>query len=150
MTELAQRFGCNRMAADYVARMYRGAIARQRARSSDGTRLARELDAWQQALVAHWPQLRVGTVELRTVGERLEARVEVELGEIDPAAVSVQLFADGEEPIALAPELRRDEHTSYRTTLATKRASTDFSVRIVPHHEAAGVPAELPLITWSR
>jgi starch phosphorylase len=150
MTQLGQRFGCNRMAADYVARMYRGAIARLRARGAEGARLACGLAAWQQALVAHWPHLRMGTVELRKVGDRLQAHVEVQLGEIDPAAVNVELFADGEAPIGLAPESRHAEHTSYRTVIATQRAAEDFSVRIVPRHEAAWVPAELSLITWSR
>jgi starch phosphorylase len=92
----------------------------------------------------------VGTVTLHKIGERLEVHVEVQLGEIDPAAVSVELFADGEAAILLAPELRREEWTCYRTTIATQRASDDFSVRIVPRHEAARVPAELSLITWSR
>jgi starch phosphorylase len=38
----------------------------------------------------------------------------------------------------------------YAVVVPSQRPAADFTVRVVPFHAAALVPAELPLIAWQR
>ena len=84
--------------------------------------------------------------------------VPVDLGEIRPGAVRVELYAESEgdehtvvqqmtavEPIAVAPNA-----FVYVASLTTARPAADFTVRVVPWHTDARVPLELALIAWQR
>jgi starch phosphorylase len=84
--------------------------------------------------------------------------VPVYLGEIAPADVAVQLYADprdGEPP--LLGELFCGEaiigatngHIYTGTALAT-RSAEEYTVRIVPYFPGVRVPAELSLILWQK
>jgi len=156
MTELAARFSCNRMARDYVAELYRPAIAASRARRANGAALARDLCRWERALTAHWPQLALGACELSAHDGGLRAQLQVRLGEVDPAAVRVELYAEPVEGEPNVFELARiespdsDGWSRYVATIATRRPAGGFTARVSPRHRAACLPLELPLIRWQR
>ena len=84
--------------------------------------------------------------------------VPVYLGEIEPASVRVELFADRdarEEPFAqqmvpVEPIPNVPNASIYRATIDTTRPPGHFTARVVPYHPDARVPIECPLIAWQR
>jgi glycogen phosphorylase len=82
--------------------------------------------------------------------------VPVFLGEISPTCVRVELFAEAQagmlaEVIILhqgPPIPGTLNGYIYAGGVATSRAMTDYTVRVVPYHESVLIPTELPLVKW--
>jgi starch phosphorylase len=158
MGELAPRFSSNRMLREYVAGVYVPLVTRYRRRSADGAAIAREIVAWQRRLAGGGHGVRFGEVASRPTGGGFDFTVAVYLGEVDPDAVRVEVYAEPLEssgPVRLV--LARNERIPdsvdgwmYRGRLETDRSADDFTARVVPHHPEACVPAESPFILWQR
>jgi starch phosphorylase len=83
---------------------------------------------------------------------------QVDLGELAPTAVCVQLYADS--PAAAGPlvtETGRDHPLPgsvngfvYTAVVAADRPADDFTPRIVPWHPKAMIPAEENRVHWAR
>jgi glycogen phosphorylase len=113
---------------------------------------------WELHLQQHWSGMHIGEPALSRDDRAWNFSVPVYLGEIGPENVAVQLYADprnGEAPFVA--ELVRGEpiigaangHIYLGTAPAT-RSAEDCTVRIIPCHSGAHVPAELPLILWQK
>jgi starch phosphorylase len=82
--------------------------------------------------------------------------VQVFLDDIDPDAVSVELYAEAQkegDPIAQA--MTRDNHPAgatgaftYSASIPASRPVADFTPRLVPRHTGAFVPLEAPFVLW--
>ncbi len=158
MARLTPRFSANRMIREYAERFYLPAAEAFRRRSAEGARLAAELERWQSALEAHWREVRFIDVEVEPEegGWRLEARIDS--GELPQAFLRVEMYADaaapGGDPVRIP--LERGEAIGgsatahvWRAHLHAERPSS-FTVRVLPHHPAARVPAEEAHILWQR
>ena len=120
--------------------------------------MARQLYNWYSALTLHWEQIHFGNVEAHKTGNGWSFQVQVYLGEILPDQIRVELYADaldGGNPAVI--DCRRQEKISgaihgyaYQADIATTRSATDFTARVIPHHAAAQIPAEAPLIAWQH
>jgi starch phosphorylase len=78
--------------------------------------------------------------------------------ELDPNAIRVELYPDG----APGNDPVRQETTRirqlvgavggylYRGSVPAARPSTDYTARIIPHHEGVVVPLEIGRILWQR
>ena len=158
MASLAPRFSSVRMLQEYIERAYLPGAASYRRRAAGGAALARDLDAWARHLERNWPGIRFGDVTATVDGGHLAFTATVRLGDIPPDAVLVQLYADPagtEEPCAhhmerFGPIAGVSDGWVYRATIETRRPAGDFTARVVPYHEEARVPIELPLIAWAR
>lgn len=157
MSRLAPHFSTNRMVRQYVEQMYVPAAKAFRTREADRGERAVALRAWRTRLHTSWSTLRFGDVDVKQEGEKLRFAVEVDLGDISPNDVQVQLFADslddGEVLVVMERGHRlpgtQNEYV-YRCTIASSRPSEHFTPRVVPYHEDALIPAELPLVLWQR
>ena len=99
----------------------------------------------------HW-----GNLGIEAAGNEHLFRAQVYLGEIEPDAVSVELYAEprpGEAP--RRRPMRRDHALSgaaggylYVAAVPADRPAADYTPRIVASHPEAQVPAETPLIRW--
>jgi len=106
----------------------------------------------------HWSELHIGETSLSGDGEAWSFSVPVYLGEIAPADVAVQLYADPRdaEPPFLGELLRGEAIIGatnghiYTGTAPATRPATEYTVRIVPHYPGVRVPTELPLILWQK
>jgi glycogen phosphorylase len=84
--------------------------------------------------------------------------VQVFLHDLDPAAVRVELYADGlNGDGGVRCEMARvgrlegaDGGCAYRTRVPATRPATDYTARIVPSHADMAVPLETALIVWQR
>ena len=158
MAVLSPRFSATRMLRDYLDQAYLPAAAALRRRLVDGAAAARSLCAWERRLRRGWKSLHIGTPDMIAEADGWACHVPVYLGEIRAEDVRVEIFAD---PTATAPgvALALDRRSpvpgavngfTYTGRVATPRPRTDFTVRILPAHPEARVPAELPLIRWQE
>ena len=146
------------MARDYVEQFYLVGAVELRRRTADQGEPARAMRNWKVRLRRNWSGLHIGENSLSRDDRAWHFSVPVYLGEIAPADMAVQLYADPRR--AEAPflgELLRGEAITgatnghiYTGTAPATRPSEEYTVRIVPHHPGARVPAELPLILWQK
>ena len=109
---------------------------------------AKKIAEWKRRMISQWHQVRIAAVETDatheyTVGDSLPVRVQVELGQIDPADVSVEavvglLDGHGEiqdgKPIQLtvAPERAADGSCLFEGALPCKTSGRNGFTRIGP------------------
>ncbi|HKM74466.1 MAG TPA: alpha-glucan family phosphorylase [Stellaceae bacterium] len=158
MASLTPTYSSSRMARDYVGQYYLAGAAELRRRTADRGEPARAMHAWESRLRRHWSGLHIGETSLSRDGKSWSLSVPVYLGEIAPADVAVQLYADPRngEPPFLGELLRREAiigatngHIFAGTAPATRSAEV-YTVRIVPHFPGVRVPVELSLILWQK
>jgi starch phosphorylase len=153
----------SRMVRDYVVQLYSPASEASQALARDGYAGARELAAWTERVRAAWPKVRVSHVESSGVadapelGQQLEVRAVVELGELSPDEVVVQAaygVVDEHDEIH-EPELvdmrRAEQHGDgswrYDASLPLDtRGAFGYTVRVLPQHANLASPADLGLV----
>jgi starch phosphorylase len=160
---LTPRFSANRAVREYTEQHYLSAAAAYRERAADKGDRGQCLVDWQQSLEQKWPALRFGDVQVDTFGEQHLFEVQVYLDDLDPAAVRVELYADGVNggaperqemtrvcPEAGAPTRERAPAAVYRAAVPAARPATDYTARVIPHHQGAAVPLEAAPILWQH
>jgi starch phosphorylase len=158
MSTLTPAFASNRMMRDYIEEAYVPAAAGLRSRLKDDYSLAKALAHWSEQLRSGWPGLHIGQPTILPAEGQFRFSVPVFLGDVQPGSIRVELFAEAIDGIsAEIVALHREQHIPgsahgyvYAGDIAGPRAAEDYTLRIVPHHEAARIPAELPLIAWQR
>ena len=159
MTSLTWRFSSNRMLRDYVEGLYLPLLPLLRERAADNGRRGRELHRWHSNLERAWHSAHFGNLALRDEAARRLLTVQVDLGDLDPHAIRVEVYAEpaapGQEaflaPMACAGSLPGAINGGvYEAPIPADRPVTDFTPRIVPFHALARVPAESPLVCWQR
>jgi glycogen phosphorylase len=158
MARLTPRFSASRTVKDYAERHYVPAASAYRARAAEKGADARELVDWQHRLAQEWAGLRIGGVHVETNGPVHVIEAEVFLAAVDPEAVRVQIYAEGEKGgSAVREDMARGralaEGTNgyaYRASVSSARPATDYTVRIIPNHPGLAVPLEADAILWQR
>jgi starch phosphorylase len=156
MARLTPTFSTNRVVRQYTEEHYLSAAAAFRERAENRGSVGTDLVAWHAELAKHWSALRFGPASVEQSGEEYLFRVQVFLGDIDPNAVRVELYADAQkdgDPLTLT--MNRGERmvgatgaSAYSTSVSTSRPIADYTPRIVPQHVGASVPLEAPFILW--
>ena len=158
MARLTPRYSSNRAVREYTEQHYLPLAAAYRARAVEKGAIGVELVAWQQALKEKWPALRFGEMTLVTQSEQHVFEVQVYLDDIDPAAVRIELFANGiEDDVQERVEMKpvRDlvgaiNGYAYQAQVPATRPATDYTARLVPFHDGVAVPLEEAHILWQR
>jgi starch phosphorylase len=158
MAQLTPHFATNRVVREYTERHYLPAAAAYQERRADngahGVRIAR----WQLELRQKWAGLHFGDVTLETRDGQHEFVAHAYLNGLDPDAVRVELYAEGilsDAPVR--QEMQRMHRLvaaatgyAYAGRVSAERPASDYTVRLVPHHDAAQVPLEASQILWQR
>ncbi|MEX2208281.1 MAG: alpha-glucan family phosphorylase [Myxococcota bacterium] len=158
MARLTPRFSANRVVREYTEKHYLPAGLAYRARAAEKGAIGAGVRAWQQQLAQHWTEARFGAVSVETRGDLHHFAVEVYLGGLDKGSVRVELYAsplDEGDPVQRALAHFRDlegpgSACEYVGQAPAARPASDYTPRLVPHHEAAIVPLEAPWILWQR
>jgi starch phosphorylase len=159
LVTLGPKVLAGRMVRQYVSQLYAPAARAHRAVTGD---TARELAAWKNRVRRQWPRVVVDHVEsvaaATELGSTLPLRVQVNLGELDPADVDVQAVSgrvdDSDritEPavVSLKPSGPPDANGCllYEGPLILDRTGPfGYTVRVLPVHPLLGSPAEMGLI----
>lgn len=158
LSVLTPAFASTRMMRDYIEQAYLPLAEGLRARFADNCSLAKALLRWSECLRRGWSSLHIGQPTILTSEGRFRFSVPVFLGEVHPDFVRVELFAnevDGipAEVVALYQEqaIPGSAHGYvYAGEVAATRNANEYTLRVVPYHDAVRIPAELPLIAWQR
>jgi starch phosphorylase len=158
MARLTPRFSADRAVREYVEQQYLPAAAAYRGRVTNMGAVGREMVDWQRRLEAAWARLHFGDVRVETRGAQHLFEVAVYLDDLDPAAVRVQLYADG---IAGSPCVRQEmtcvrQRTGassgyvYRAAVPSTRPTSAYTARVIPYFDGVAVPLEAARIRWQE
>ncbi len=156
MARLTPTFSANRAVRQYTEEHYLAAAAGFRQRAENQGAMGTDLVTWEAELAKHWSSLRFGAAAVERQGEQNVFNVQVFLDDIDPDAVSVELYADAkknEDPITHVMD--RGERLvgatnafTYSASVPADRPAADYTPRLVPQHAGAFVPLEAAFILW--
>ena len=158
MARLTPRFSANRSVCEYTEQHYLPAAAAYRGRAADRGAVGRRMVDWRHALEENWPKVRFGDASVQTSDERHVFEVPVYLGDLDPAAVRVELYADGLDGAApLRQEMTRARQLPgapgpyvYSAAVSATRPPEDYSARVIPRCDGVAIPLEEARILWQR
>ena len=158
MARLTPRFSADRTVREYTEQHYIPAAATYRERAADKGAAGERLANWQRTLELKWATLRFGEVKVETDGEQHVFDVQIYLNGLDPAAVRVELYADGVNGgTPVRHEMTRVRQLAgvasgylYRAQVPATRPAADYTARVIPHCPGVGVPLEAPRILWQR
>jgi len=156
MCRLTPLFSTNRAVRQYTEQHYVSAAAAIQARAAKQGALGAELLDWQAQLAKHWSTARFGTATVEQKDGQYLFQVQIFLDDLDPDAVSAELFAEGKNGSAPSRlPLNRGERLvgsanafAYTARVPANRPAADFTPRLVPQHSGASVPLEAPFILW--
>jgi starch phosphorylase len=163
LATLSPELSADRMVRQYVSGFYVPAAAAERVISASGYQPARDLAAWTARVEAAWEGVQVAHVESGGVdatpqlGEQLHVRAYVELGELAPDDVKVELVYGHAREGDKLTDIRRqrlelESHdlgspaTFHGTVTLDRSGSFGYTVRVVPNHALLATPAELGLL----
>lgn len=156
MARLTPTFSTNRVVRQYTEEHYLSAASAFRQRSENRGSSAADLVAWQAELAKHWPSLRFGSATVEQQAGQYLFHVQVFLGEIDPDAVTVELYAEAQkDQEAITHAMDRGDRPrgatsdfTYSASVPTGRPVADYTPRLIPRHVGAFVPLEASFILW--
>jgi glycogen phosphorylase len=156
MARLTPIFSTNRVVRQYTEEHYLLAAANYSSRAANQGRLGLDLLNWQAALSKHQSTLRFGSAALEQHDKQYFFQVQVYLDELDPEAVKVELYAEGQnggaplqQPMSRGERLVGSENGFlYNAQLPVTRPAADYTPRLVPQHSGASVPLEAAFILW--
>jgi starch phosphorylase len=148
MATLTPRFSADRAVREYTERHYLPAAAAYCERAANKGDLGRKIVAWQRVMQQAWPALRFGERRVQTHDGQHFFEVDVYLNGLDPAAVCVELYADGASPERHEME-RAGPHT-YRAQAPASREVSDYTARVIPRYAGVPTPLESPEILWQH
>jgi starch phosphorylase len=155
MARLTPFFSANRTVREYTEKHYIPAADAYRKRLADNGALGGELTQWSKSIEQHWSALRFGEMRVDTKEAWHFFRVQVYLGDLDPAAVQVELFAEplngsDRQKMARGEPLVGARGYNYSAQVPASRPVSDYTARVVPYHPSARIPLEESHILWQR
>jgi starch phosphorylase len=158
MAQLTPRFSADRTVRQYTEQHYLPGTERYRERAADKGAVGRQMVDWRRALEKEWAGVRLGELKVETNREQHVFEVPVELNEVDPNAVRVELYAlgvNGDSPVRQEMTVARRPTSgsggyAYRMTMPATRAAADYTVRVIPYRSGVAVPLEDARILWQR
>jgi starch phosphorylase len=148
MATLTPRFSADRAVREYTEQHYLPGAAAYRQRAANKGALGREIVDWQRSVEQDWPGLHFGRVKTETRDGQHIFEVEVYLNGLDPAAVCVELYADGAPPEH--HEMERTGPNTYRAQVPAPRWVSDYTPRLIPKRQGVAVPLQCTRILWQH
>jgi starch phosphorylase len=165
ISKICPVFNINRMVREYALKMYFPASKNYANLLLDDCERAKALAAWKARLQGLWQNVKIVSIEtsgkpILKVGDDLQVKAWVQLGDLAPQDVSVQIYygkidttgdiIDGEiASMALAEEKRGSALLFTGIVRYLKSGKHGFTVRVLPHHSDLNSPFETGLILWA-
>jgi glycogen phosphorylase len=152
MCRLTPAFSANRAVRQYTEQHYLSAASAFAERAKNHGALGADLLNWQSQIAKHWSTLRFGSTKFEQKDGKYNFSAQVFLGDVDPNAVGVELYAEGLNggaPVRHSMErVGSGDGFLYSATIPANRPVSDFTPRLVPYHSGAFVPLEASFILW--
>ncbi len=159
------QFNTNRMVRDYAEKFYIPAHRHFVSFSESGYSRPRELAAWRKTVIAKWNKVSLkdlifGEEKEVTVGSRVSVKAAVNLGDLKPEDVLVELYFGNLNPAgeiiegAALPMFVSESHDKGNylfegQMLCLKSGQFGFTVRILPAHANMARKFEPGYIMWA-
>jgi starch phosphorylase len=158
MARLTPQFSANRTVREYTEQHYLPAATAYHLRIANKGASGKQMVDWRHSLEQKWAALRFGEMKVETRGGQHVFDVQVYLGDLDPKAVRVELYADGVNhgsPVRQAMKRVRQLAGAsggygYSAAVSASRPPTDYTARVIPHCDGVAVPLEAAHILWQR
>jgi starch phosphorylase len=156
MARLTPLFSTNRVVRQYTEEHYLSAASAFADRAESQGAKGASLLNWRAQLAKHWSAARFGSATVEQQDGQYNFHVQVFLDELDPDALSVELYAEGRNGAAPARHpmnrgerfVGSDNGFLYSVRTPATRPVVDYTPRLIPQHQGAIVPLEVPLILW--
>jgi starch phosphorylase len=158
MARLTPRFSANRTVREYTEQHYIPAAAAYHVRTANRVEIGRQIVEWQHSLERKWPTLHFGDVKVETRSGQHLFEVQVHMNDLDPAAVRVELYADGD--MSCPPTRQEMERVrqldglpgsyAYHAAVSDARSAGAYTARAIPHLDGVAIPLEDARILWER
>ncbi|MEQ8819696.1 MAG: alpha-glucan family phosphorylase [Sumerlaeia bacterium] len=170
MKTCAPLYSTNRMVQDYATKFYLKGAERNAKITASGFATAKANADWKEKMRSRWPSIRIqasvestngASLQTVRVHDTLSVTAHVDLGEISPKDVEVQIFiaslanSGGEDSYnGVLPMSAdgQDEHGRYvyRGQLKeTDSGEYGYTVRVVPKHPSLVHQHEMGLVRWA-
>jgi starch phosphorylase len=163
MRDLAPAFSTARMLREYTTRFYMPASTKYWELQENNLVRAKDALGWRKRIRDNWNSVKIVGVEdsshaLKKVGEQFTIKAIVNLGDLNPDEVRVQVIwgtvgsnrslTEYNVEDMIHSGKSGDKHT-YELYLSCQiPGHRGYICRVVPDHEDVRVATELPLITW--
>ena len=164
--KLAPMFSTNRMVRQYAEHFYAPASKRWDTLTADNMTAAKELAGWTERVTSGFPGIRVESVNddvngLCTVGRPIQVKVNVQLGQLTPEDVKVQLCfghldPDGQlnrgayqDMECCGPGQSENSHAYVAQMACVNTGITGYTVRVLPQHGDMTDGTDLGLVRWA-
>ena len=164
IAQVACDFTTNRMLADYCRQYYEPQYKRTQELSADGGRMAREIAAWKQMVLAEWNNIRIVSCSqpdasyVLSQNNMLKSEVVLDLGRLKPEDVGVEILfttqdAKGEMHIQEVEELKMVRYENGIATYVTEvlpehTGMYQVAKRIFPKNPLLPHRQDFPLVKW--
>ncbi len=165
ISKLVPAYNTFRMVREYAERFYVPSVSLSRHMMEEKLAAATALAAWKQRVRDAWPRVTIRDVELRSppelkVGENAIVTAVVELGQLTPEDVAVELYHGPTgggldltrgEIVRMAPDGNGDSGVyRFKGEIPTKDSGAHaFAARLMPWNAAMTHPYETSLIRWA-
>jgi starch phosphorylase len=156
MARLTPRFSANRTVREYTEQHYLPAAEAYVERAQNSGAAGEGVVEWRRVLKEQWPKLRFGELKIRTEAEQHTFDVQVYLGDLQPDAVRLELYAEGAGGGPVRIEMKRAGQPDsaggylYQASAPSDRPAEDYTPRLIPSYPGVAVPLEAQLILWQR
>jgi len=158
MAKLTPRFSAARAVREYTEQHYLPAAVAYRERAKNKGAAGRLVADWEQDLNQKWQKLRFGAMQVQTKDGQHFFEVQLYADDIDPNALQVELFAEGDDGgHATRHEMQRigqpvGASFSYvfSAHVSTTRPAAAYTPRVIPKRAGVAVPLEVAKILWQR
>ncbi len=165
MRSLCPIFNTHRMLEDYVDGLYVPAGVIQKKMHAERKQTAESFAAWKQKMQRHWKEVRIQEVAVGNgkgeikVGEAMEVRARIGLGQLAPDDVRVEIYygpmdPDGDlvhsmiEPMA-TDDAGGDGGYLYRTDVPFRESGRfGYVIRVLPRHPLLVHAVDMGLVSW--
>ncbi len=160
---ISPAFSTERMVQEYTSRFYVPSMQRWQYFIRNNYQAAAQLSQFKAYLTSHWNQVKITRMENSagseiTLGEKIQVKVWVQLGTINPQDVELELVygqLDQQHnlsqlvicPLSYGKEETKGKHY-YQGELDLPQGTHTYTVRVVPKHPDLCHKFELPLIAW--
>lgn len=164
MMSVCPVFNTSRMVQEYTERCYAPAAERYAKLTSEDLKLAAGLAHYRRSLLNGWPQVRVENVEVQGadpmhVGGKLEVKARVNLGNLSPDDVQVQLFHGAVDNLGEIPQpataimSHNGKHEGstwlFQGSIACRSSGQHgYAVRVLPKNADLANPFEPGVVCW--
>jgi glycogen phosphorylase len=156
MARLTPLFSTNRVVRQYTEEHYLSAALAFKERAKNQGAIGVDLLNWRNQVAKHWSKVRFGSATVEQKDGQFLFEVQIYLDDLDPGAVSVELYAEGQnDKTPVRHPMNRGERLVgsvngfiYTVRIPADRAAADYTPRVIPQHSGAFVPMEAPFILW--